>query len=198
MSSMPPPPPRPGGGDQDPSSGGAEPGGPAEPAHGGHASPPPQGSPPGAQPDAFQGGPAAPQRNSMAVTALVLGLIAFPGMFVIGVVPLVNVLTILTPLVAIAAIVLGIVGIRRARRPAVRGGVGMSVAGMVLGAINLLFVAVLVVSAVLFFRACPIDFAGPPEQAAEEAFECMVEQGWLEPGDRDMLEEQLEQELEGR
>lgn len=181
-STPPPPPPPPPGGDQ------GSPGATGDPA----ASAPSGGGP------AF--GPAdggdARERNSMALTALILGLIAFPGVLLLAFVPLVNVLTIATPLVAIAAIVFGIIGIRRAKRPAIDGGVGMGVTGIVLGAINLLLTAALVAGSVMFLRACPeVLNAATPDQFMEQALECAEEQGALAPEDVDQLEGELEEEL---
>lgn len=152
-------------------------------------------APPGAS-TGFPGGPSTRQRNTVALSALILGLIAFPGPFVLAFVPLVQLLVILTPVLAIVAIVLGIIGVRRAKRPAINGGVGMSVTGIVLGAINLLLTAGMVVVAVTFLRACPIDMDAAPEQATEQVLECMADQGWLGPTEMDELEEQLESEFD--
>lgn len=190
----PPPPPPPGDDDPGPPEGTS---GPASAGHAGSAGPPPG---PDAAPGAgtgFPGGPSTAQRNSLALTALILGLVAFPGTFVIAFVPLVQILVIITPVVAIVAIVLGVLGIRRAKRPTVDGGVGMSVTGIVLGAINLLLTAGLVVMAVTFLRACPLDLDASPEQATEQMMDCMAEQGWLGPGEMDELEDQLDDELDG-
>lgn len=198
MSTTPPPPPPP------PPPPGDEPGPPESnsgPASAGD--PGPTGAPPG--PDAasgastgFPAGPSTAQRNNtVALAALILGLIAFPGTFVIAFVPLVQILVIITPVLAIVAIVLGVLGIRRAKRPTINGGVGMSVTGIVLGAINLLLTAGLVVMAVTFLRACPLDLDASPEQATEQMLNCMAEQGWLGPGEMDQLEDQLDDELDG-
>lgn len=178
MSSTPPPPPPP-----PPDSGdrGDQPA-PSDPGH-------------GAEPPGFGPEPAAQQRNTMAVVALVLGLIAFPGILIIGFVPVLNLLTILTPVAAIVAIVLGIVGIRRAKRPGVAGGVGMGVTGIVLGAINLLLVAAFVAGAVMFLRTCPdVTDAANPGEAMQRVTECFEEEGFLAPGEAEQLEEQLEQQ----
>lgn len=190
----PPPPPPPPGGDQGPSEGTSGPG-----SAGDHrsASPQPGPGPASGADTGFPGGPTTAQRNSLALAALILGLIAFPGTFVIAFVPLVQILVIITPVLAIIAIVLGVLGIRRAKRPTVNGGVGMSVTGIVLGAINLLLTAGLVVMAVTFLRACPVDLDASPEQATEQMLDCMAEQGWLGPGEMDELEDQLDNEFDG-
>jgi hypothetical protein len=143
----------------------------------------------------------------MAVAALVLGLIAFPGVLLLlgltALLPPVVLLALATPVAAIVAIVLGVIGIRRAKRPAVRGGVPMSVTGIVLGAINLLLALGGLAAGVwvtqTFMDACPQAFeAGTPEAAMAEALECAEEEGWLEPGERELLEEELQGELEGQ
>jgi hypothetical protein len=108
----------------------------------------------------------------MAMTALVLGLIAFPGVVVIAFTPLASELTILTPLAAIAAIIIGIVGIRRAKRPSVRGGVAMSVTGMILGLINILGALALVVGVVQFPQACPGSDSCPIPEACPGSDAC--------------------------
>lgn len=189
----PPPPPPPPGDDQGP----PEPAGGPDSAGRGSTGPAP-GS--GAPPDTgtgFPGSPDTAERNSLALAALILGLIAFPGAFVIAFVPLVQILVIITPVVAIVAIVLGILGIRRAKRPTVDGGVGMSVTGIVLGAIHLLLVGIAVGGLVTFLRACPLDMDTSPEQATEQMLDCMAEQGWLGPGEMDQLEDQLDSEFNG-
>lgn len=188
----PPPPPPPPGDDHGPpqNAGGSD----AASDEGSPAEPSSTGASPGAG-TGFPGGPSGLQRNTMALTALILGLIAFPGALILAVVPRVQLLVILTPVVAIVAIILGIMGIRRAKRPAISGGVGMSVTGIVLGAINLLLTAGLMVMAVTFLRACPLDMDASPEQATEQMLECMSEQGWLGPTQRDELEQQLDRQF---
>lgn len=195
MSTTPPPPPPPPPGDEpDPPESTTGPASAGDPSSTG-PSPGPD-APPGPG-TGFPGSPSTAQRNSLALAALILGLIAFPGTFVIAFVPLVQILVIITPVLAIVAIVLGVLGIRRAKRPTVSGGVGMSVTGIVLGAINLLLTAGLVVMAVTFLRACPVDLDASPEQATEQMLGCMAEQGWLGPGEMDELEDQLDNELDG-
>lgn len=124
------------------------------------------------QPSGLSHRPTSPRRNSMAMTALVLGLIAFPGVVVIAFTPLASELTILTPLAAIAAIIIGIVGIRRAKRPSVRGGVAMSVTGMILGLINILGALALVVGVVQFPQACPGSDSCPIPEACPGSDAC--------------------------
>lgn len=141
------------------------------------------------------GGPAGEQRNSMAVTALVLGLIAFPGVIVIAVIPVVNLVTVLTPVVAVAAVIVGIVGIRRAKRPAVNGGVGMSLTGIILGIINILGTIALIVAAVQFLNTCPgLTDARSADGFAEAMIDCAEEQEWMTPEQTEQFREQLEQQ----
>lgn len=195
MTSTPPPPPPPPSGDDrgaPHSPGGSDPAGDQRSAADTPAEP--SGTAPSAG-TGFPGEPSGAQRNSIALTALILGLIAFPGTFVIAFVPLVQILVILTPVAAIVAIVLGIIGIRRAKRPTIRGGVGMSVTGIVLGAINLLLTAGLIVMVATFLRACPIDMGAEPEQATEQMLECMADQGWLGPMEMEELDDQIDEEF---
>lgn len=189
----PPPPPPPPGGDQGPPE---HTGGPDSAGQGSTGPATGSGAAPGTG-TGFPGSPDTAERNSLALTALILGLIAFPGVFVIAFLPLVQVLVIITPVVAIVAIVLGILGIRRAKRPTVDGGVGMSVTGIVLGAIHLLLVGIAIGAAVTFLRTCPLDLDASPEQATEQMLDCMAEQGWLGPGEMDRLEDQLDSEFNG-
>lgn len=177
MSTTPPPPPPPRG------EGGAS---GQEPPSGTAGQPSPADWSTGAQPE-------TPQRNKAAVTALVLGLVAFPGPLVLGLIPMVNMLTVLTPIVAIVALVVGVIGIRRARRPDVAGGVGMGVAGIVLGVINLLLTAVVVAGAVIVLQQCDIDVQAGPEQMQRQMMDCMEELGVMDPEEAEQLEEQFEQ-----
>lgn len=187
MSTTPPPPPPPPPGGDDRSS--------SAPSSSGGSSGPPAASQWSTQPGAQPGGPEGRQRNSMAVTALVLGLIAFPGVFVIAIIPVVNLFTVLTPVVAVAAVIVGIVGIRRAKRPRVSGGVGMSLTGIILGAVNLLGTIALIVAVVQFLDACPgLTDAGSAQEFTDAMVGCAEEQGWMTPEQTEQFREQLEQQ----
>jgi hypothetical protein len=80
--------------------------------------------------------PATGGSNGLAVAALVLGILTF---FCLG------------PLGAILAIVLGFLGLKKAREVGV--GKGMSIAGMVLGAVGLVGSLILIVALVSFGKA---------------------------------------------
>jgi Tfp pilus assembly protein PilE len=70
-------------------------------------------------------------QRGLAITSLVLGIISIPtfGLLVVG---------------AIIAIVLGAVALKRARKePAIYGGKGMAIAGIITGLVSLLLVAVI-------------------------------------------------------
>lgn len=182
----PPPPPPPGGDDDRPSS---------APSAGGSSGPPAAGQWSTGQPGAQPNGPDGRQRNSMAVSALVLGLIAFPGVFVIAIIPVVNLFTVLTPVVALAAVIVGIVGIRRAKRPRVSGGVGMSLTGIILGVVNILGTIALIVTVVQFLDACPgLTDAGSAQEFTDAMVGCAEEQGWMTPEQTEQFREQLEQQ----
>ncbi len=203
MSSTPPPPPPPGSpGDR-----------PEDPSWGqeqfqpdpGQGAPPPDptggGQPGGAAPQPGMpdpaGGPGQPQGrqpNRIALWALILGAIAFPGALLIALLPVVNLLVFILWAVAIAAIVMGIVGIRRARRPEVRGGVGLGVGGIVLGSMHLLLLAALVALVVQFFQACDIDLDADPADVQTDVLECFEQQFGLELEEEEL--EELEDELE--
>ncbi|WP_161784050.1 DUF4190 domain-containing protein, partial [Cellulomonas carbonis] len=113
---------------------GAQPGAYGQPDGGaGWAPAPGYGAGPG------YGAPAAPKSNGMAVTALVIGIIALLLAFI----PVVGVISVL---LGIVAIVLGIMGRRRVV-PGVVGGKGLAIGGIVTGALGL--VIGLVVSVIL-------------------------------------------------
>src|SRR4051812_23121248 len=115
--STPPPPP--------PGAPGTSPYGEAPPGTSPYGAAPPYGAPPG-QPAPYApgpyGGPAGPPRNGLGTAALVLGIVAIPGIFTV----------VLGILLGLLALIFGIIGRKRfARREATNGGAAM--AGAILG-----------------------------------------------------------------
>src|SRR4051812_10782267 len=117
--STPPPPP--------PGAPGTSPYGEAPPGTSPYGAAPPYGAPPG-QPAPYAagpyGGPAGPPRNGLGTAALVLGIVAIPGIFTV----------VLGILLGLLALIFGIIGRKRySRREATNGGAAM--AGAILGGV---------------------------------------------------------------
>ncbi len=205
MSSAPPPPPPPGQPPEDPLGGQGQDPSQADWGQTGDVGAAGPGQQPGQPPPqpGMPGQPTGGQPNRIALWALILGAVAFPGALLIAFIPVLNLLVLILWAVAIAAIVLGIVGIRRARRPEARGGVGLGVGGIVLGSIHLLLVAALVAVVVQFFQACDLDLTASPEQVEQDVIECFEQQFGLDPEELEEIEddldldEELEDDLEG-
>ena len=104
------------------------PGGPSPPGWG----PPGWGPAPPSYPP-----PPSPGTDSLAITAMVLGIVAVP-LFIVCV-------------PAILAVVLGLLGRRNIRRDPAKGGKGMATAGVVLGSLSLL-------GAIVFFVAIAVSY----------------------------------------
>jgi Domain of unknown function (DUF4190) len=133
--SSPPPPP--------PGAPGTSPYGEGPPGTSPYGAAPPYGAPPG-QPAPYApgpyGGPAGPPRNGLGTAALVLGIVAIPGIFTV----------VLGILLGLLALIFGIIGRKRfARREATNGGAAM--AGAILGGIALAISIILVAVGATFF-----------------------------------------------
>lgn len=89
--------------------------------------------PPQAPPPQYPQQPHPQQKNGLAVTAMVLGIIAVPGICL----PIAN------WILAILAIIFGGVGLRKSNQGA--PGKGMAIAGLVLGVIMLAILVVLTI-----------------------------------------------------
>jgi hypothetical protein len=98
-------------------------------------SPPPVPSP--ASPNPFDNVPAygtAPQRNTMALLSMILGIIAIPAICLFGLgIPL-----------GIVALILGIISLVSISKNPYKGGKGMAITGIVLGIVTVLVVPLLV------------------------------------------------------
>jgi amino acid transporter len=104
----------------------------------GYAPPPGFGAPSGGPYGA--GGPAGPPRNGLGTAALILGIIAIPGILTI----------VLGILLGVLALIFGIIGRKRfARREATNGGAAL--AGAILGGIALAVTIVLIAIGATFF-----------------------------------------------
>src|SRR3954449_8952270 len=104
---------------------------------------PPYGAPPG-QPAPYgsapYGGPAGPPRNGLGTAALVLGIVAIPGILTV----------VLGILLGLLALIFGIIGRKRvARREATNGGAAM--AGAILGGVALPISITLIAVGATFF-----------------------------------------------
>jgi len=116
-----------------------------------HGAPPPYGTPPGqAAPYAatgpYPGGPAGPPRNGMGTAALILGIVAIPGILTV----------VLGILLGLLALIFGIIGRKRyARREATNGGAAM--AGAILGGFALVISIILVAVGATFFAKHKTD-----------------------------------------
>ncbi|MCI0393061.1 MAG: DUF4190 domain-containing protein [Acidobacteria bacterium] len=76
-------------------------------------------------------------QRGLAITSLVLGIISIPTLGLLGV-------------GAIAAIVLGVVALKRAKKePAIYGGKGMAIAGIITSVVSLLMIAVIGIMAAI-------------------------------------------------
>jgi hypothetical protein len=112
---------------------------------------PPYGAPPGqpAPPYAsgpYNAGPAGPPRNGMGTAALVLGIVAIPGILTV----------VLGILLGLLALIFGIIGRKRyARREATNGGAAM--AGAILGGFALAISIILVAVGATFFAKHKTD-----------------------------------------
>src|SRR3954454_18916002 len=109
-----------------------------------YGAPPPYGAPPG-QPAPYAsggpyGGPAGPPRNGLGTAALVLGIIAIPGILTV----------VLGIVLGLLALIFGIIGRKRySRREATNGGAAM--AGAILGGVALAVSIILVAVGATFF-----------------------------------------------
>ena len=116
-----------------------------------YGSPPPYGTqPPGyGAPYAsgpYPGGPAGPPRNGMGTAALILGIVAIPGILTV----------VLGILLGLLALIFGIIGRKRyARREATNGGAAM--AGAILGGFALAISIILVAVGATFFAKHKTD-----------------------------------------
>jgi hypothetical protein len=122
--------------------------------------------------------PAPTGSDGMAVTAMILGLLAVA----ISWIPF---LGLLGAVAGVVAIVLGPIAMKRIKRSG-RGGRGMAITGLVTGIVSVVLAIVMTVFAFTLFRG--IGW-GPFQEYAE----CMEE-----VGDEDFCEEQLEREIERR
>jgi hypothetical protein len=108
-----------------------------------YGTPRPYGAPPG-QPAPYASGPygrpAGPPRNGMGTAALILGIVAIPGILTV----------VLGILLGLLALIFGIIGRKRySRREATNGGAAM--AGAILGGIALAVSIILVAVGATFF-----------------------------------------------
>src|SRR3954469_8670145 len=108
-----------------------------------YGTPPPYGAPPG-QPAPYAsdpyGRPAGPPRNGMGTAALILGIVAIPGILTV----------VLGILLGLLALIFGIIGRKRySRREATNGGAAM--AGAILGGFALAVSIILVAVGATFF-----------------------------------------------
>lgn len=109
---------------------------------GGYGQQPGQYPPPGyGQPYGQQGGPQGPQKNGLGIAALVLGILSlFSWFFLIG------------GLFGLIAIILGIIALGRVKRGEANNK-GMSLAGIVTGALGLLLTVLVVVGVATLFNS---------------------------------------------
>src|SRR3954466_6672175 len=131
----PPPPP--------PGAPGTSPYGQGPPGTSPYGAAPPYGVPPG-QPAPYgaapYGGPGGPPRNGLGTAALVLGIVAIPGILTV----------VLGILLGLLALIFGIIGRKRySRREATNGGAAM--AGAILGGVALAISIILIAVGATFF-----------------------------------------------
>lgn len=106
----------------------------------GYATPPPGYGTPYAAGPYGAGGPGGPPRNGLGTAALILGIIAIPGILTV----------VLGILLGLLALIFGIIGRKRfARREATNGGAAM--AGAILGGFALVISLVLIAVGATFF-----------------------------------------------